>query len=594
MIGSRAKPSHFPLRKSLLRKYFLVLFAAAVVPLLGNGCSEAWFGYRDQRKQLNELLGIEARAAASRIQGFIDGIKDQVGWMVQLPWTTDAEEGQRLDALRLLRQVPAIVSLTLVDGTGRERLHVSRVGLNQVGSGIDRSGDEAVVGARAAGVWYGPVTYYRGSEPFMTIAVAGNRAAVGIAVAEINLKLIWEVISAIQVGRTGQAFVLDGNGRLIAHPDISLVLRGGDTVADNPFVTLRDAIRVNGGSAIGQDTSGASVIAAMSLVSSIDWTVIVHQPVAEAFGPIYGALWRTGALLLLGTAFAGVLAFWLARRMTGPIQQLEYGTEQIGAGQFGHRIAVASTDELGRLAARFNAMAAELALSQERQERIARLKRFLAPQVAELVDRAGDDSVLEGRRVEVAVIFGDLRGFSAFSAKTSPEAVMQVLSEYFDALGLVITAHGATLTNFAGDGLMVLVNAPVSCTEPGLTAVKLAIDMQDIVQPLVSAWHTKGYAIGFGVGAAMGPATVGRIGYASRFDYTAIGPVVNLAARLCSAADDGQILIDATLADQIQRPVEIAPLGAHSLKGFGSGVEIYGIIRTASTFAEDMSSDCHR
>lgn len=569
-----------PTPRSIARKYFLAFFAAVVVPLFANGIVEAWFGYRDQRAQLNELLGVEARAAASRIQSFIDGIRDQLGWMVQLPWTAGSDDRQRLDALRLLRQVPAVMTLTVVDGTGKERLRVSRVGLNQIGSGVDRSAEAAVLGARAARVWYGPVTFYRGSEPFMTIAVAGNRASVGIAIAEINLKLIWDVISAIRVGQTGQAFVLDDPGRLIAHPDISLVLRGGDEAVARPLSTLRDVIRAAGDkSAIGQNASGSAVIAAMAPIPGVDWTVIVSQPLVEAFGPIYGALWRTGALLLLGMAFASALAFWLARRMTGPIRLLEYGTEQIGAGHLDHRIEIASADELGRLAARFNAMAGELALSQERQERIARLKRFLAPQVAELVDRTGDDGVLEARRVEVAVIFGDLRGFTAFSAKTPPDDVMQVLAEYFTALGRVITTHGATLTSFTGDGLMVLVNAPVSCPDPGLTAVRLAIGMQDAVQPLVAEWRAKGYAIGFGVGAAMGTATVGRIGYEDRCDYTAIGPVVNLAARLCSAAEDRQILIDAVLFQNARDCAEITPLGARQLKGLASGVPVFAILR---------------
>src|SRR4051812_28449105 len=161
-----------PSQQSLFRKYFLVLFAAVVIPLLANGGIEAWFGYRDQRAQLNDLLGLEARAAAARIQSFIDNIRDQLGWTVQLPLTAGAEERQRVDALRLLRQVPAIMNLTLVDGEAKERLYVSRVGLNRIGAGADRSNEPAVGGARAKRVWYGPVTYYRGSEPFMTIGVA--------------------------------------------------------------------------------------------------------------------------------------------------------------------------------------------------------------------------------------------------------------------------------------------------------------------------------------------------------------------------------------------------------------------------------------
>jgi adenylate cyclase len=566
-------------RRSLFQKYFVALFAAVVVPLLANGGIEAWFGYRDQRAQLNELLGVEARAAAATIQNFIEGIRDQLGWMVQLPWTAGAEERQRVDALRLLRQMPAIVSLDLVDGQGKERLHVSRVGLNRVGSGTDRSQESAVAGARAARVWYGPVTYYRGSEPFMTVAVTGNRAAVGVAVAEINLKLIWDVISAIRVGKTGQAFVLDGSGRLIAHPDISLVLRGADDDAAKPLQKMRAAVQAAAGEATtGPDAAGVTIMAAMAPVPGVDWSVIVKQPLAEAFGPIYASLWRTAGLLLLGAGFAGALAFWLARRMTGPIRLLEEGTERIGAGQFDYHIAIATGDEFGRLAARFNEMAGELRVSQERSERINRLKRFLAPQVAELVDRVGDDGILDGQRVEMVAVFGDLRGFTAFSAKADPEEVMAVLGAYYEALGAVIARHEATLTSLSGDGLMVLVNAPIPCLDdPALRGVRLAIEMQDAAQALIVGWRSRGHAIGFGVGLALGPATVGRIDTGSRLDYTAIGNVVNLASRLCAAAEDGQILIDPSLAERVGDVAPVTKLGKRALKGFDSEVPVFSI-----------------
>ncbi|MEH3148666.1 MAG: HAMP domain-containing protein [Methylobacterium frigidaeris] len=568
MVKSRADP-----RRSLFAKYFVVVFTAVALPLFANGGLEAWLSYRDRRDQLHALLGLEARAAALRIQGFIDTIREQLGWMVQLPWTPAAEDRQRLDALRLLRQVPAVVQLTLIDGDGRERLHVSRVSLNRIGSGADRSADPAVAGARPTRVWYGPVTYHRGSEPFMTMAVAGNRASVGVAVAEINLKLIRDVISGIRVGNTGQAFVLDGPGRLIAHPDISLVLRGADDPAARSLATLRAA----GGTATGMDALGRNVIAATAGIPGVDWTVVAMQPTAEAFESISRALLRTGALILLGILFAAALAYELARRMTGPIRLLEHGTQRIGSGDFGHRIEIASADELGRLAARFNAMATELALSQERQERIGRLRRFLAPQVAELVDRCDDDGVLDGRRVEVAVVFGDLRGFTAFSAGSPPEVVIEVLGEYFAALGDVITSHGATLVTFTGDGLMALVNAPVPAPDPGFAAVRLAVAMQEAVRPLAVGWDVKSYGIGFGVGAAMGPATVGRIGYEGRSDYTAIGPVVNLAARLCAAAADAQILIDTALAEAVRGRRAVTPLGTLSLKGLSGSVPVFAV-----------------
>src|SRR5918993_5526354 len=357
-----------PRFRGLFRKYFLVLFLAVVIPLAANGVSEAWFGYRDQRARLNQLLGVEARSAAARIQGFIDSITNQLGWLVQLPWTEEPDERRRIDALRLLRQVPAIVSLTLVDGAGRERLYVSRIGLNRTESRTDRSGEAPVAGARAARIWYGEVSYYRGSEPYLTVAISGNRPSVGVVVAEVNLKLIWDVISAIKVGETGSAFVLDGPGRLVAHPDISLVLRGADEAMLAPFRAIREAVeRAGAGLATGQDAQGNAIVAAAAPLSGPQWTVVVEQPLAEAFGPIHAALWRTGGLLLAGAALAGLLAFALARRMTEPIRLLEEGTERIGAGQFEHRIHITTGDELQRLADSFNTMAAELVISQERQ-----------------------------------------------------------------------------------------------------------------------------------------------------------------------------------------------------------------------------------
>jgi class 3 adenylate cyclase len=222
-------------------------------------------------------------------------------------------------------------------------------------------------------------------------------------------------------------------------------------------------------------------------------------------------------------------------------------------------------------------MAAELALAQQHQERIAKLKRFLAPQVADLVDRAGDDSVLDGRRTEVVVVFCDLRGFTAFSAGVTPEEVMSVLSQYYEVLGRVIAQFEATLISFSGDGLMVLVNAPVPVEEPGLRAVDLAIEMQKSVQELIAGWRSRGYNVGFGVGLASGSATVGRIGYEDRLDYTAIGSVVNLAARLCASAADREILLDTELAASVgdKRPLE--DLGGRQIKGFDEAIPVFGI-----------------
>jgi adenylate cyclase len=565
-------------RRSLFLKYFVTLFVAVVVPLILGAISEAWFGYRDQRLHLNEVLQAESRSAADKIETFIEGIRDQIGWVVQFPWTEGENDRRRIDALRLLQQVPAIVSIALVDQNGTERVFVSRLGLNRIGRGADLSADPAVVGARTNKVWYGPVRYQRDSEPYMMLAVAGNLAAAGVAIADINLKLIWDVIAAIKIGDTGHTFVVDNSGRLIAHPDISLVLRGGAGSGD--FNRLKSIVSAANGSAVTTTGNEGEPVVALSVpAANVGWTVIGQQPVLEAFASIRAALWRSLVLIVVGALFALALAYWLAHRMSGPIRQLEEGVARVGTGQFDHRITISSGDELEQLAHRFNEMAEELGVSQQKSERINRLKQFLAPQVAELVEHS-DERLLDGQRREVVAIFGDLRGFTAFSARAESDVIMAVLREYYEAAGAVTTRYEATLIRFAGDGVMVLVNAPVVRESPAHHGLRLAIDMQAAVQAVVNSWSAGDYAMGFGVGIAMGPATVGTIGYEGRVDYTAIGNVVNLASRLCGSADDAQILVDPVIAERVKDSIALVSLGEWTIKGYDHPLEVFAVPRS--------------
>ena len=571
-------------RRSLFFKYFVTLFVAVVVPLMLGAASEAWFGYRDQRLHLNEILQAESRSAAERIQDYIDGIRDQLGLAVQFPWIEGQDDRHRIDALRLLQQMPAIASIALVDQSGTERVFASRLSLNRIGRGADMSADPAVVGARDSKVWYGPVRYQHDSEPHMRIAVAGNLPSAGIAIADINLKLIWDVVAAIKIGDTGHALIVDDSGRLVAHPDISRVLRG--RAGSDDFSRLRSVVdAANGSTVVTTGDDGTPVVALSVRAANVGWTVIAQQPVLEAFESIRAALWRSLALITIGALLAFALAYWLARRMSGPIRQLEDGVERVGAGQFDHRITIASGDELEQLANRFNQMAAELAVSKQKSERIDRLKRFLAPQVAELVEHS-DQRLLDGQRREVVAIFGDLRGFTAFSAHAEPDAVMAVLAEYYQAIGAVITRHEATLIHLAGDGVMVLVNAPVARDDAAHHGVRLAIEMQVAVQSLANRWYARGYGMGFGVGIAMGPATVGTVGYDGRLDYTAIGSVVNLASRLCDSADDAQILVDTAIAEKVKDSVAIVSLGKRIIKGYDHPVRVFAVANCAAAIRD--------
>ena len=210
-------------------------------------------------------------------------------------------------------------------------------------------------------------------------------------------------------------------------------------------------------------------------------------------------------------------------------------------------------------------------------ERVGRLKRFLSPQIAELILSSGDDRVLESHRSAVTVLFCDLRGFTAFSETTEPEEVMSVLREYHAALGQLIHKHQGTVERFAGDGIMVLFNDPLPCPDPSLRAVQMAIEMRNDVGALAAKWRKHGHELGFGIGIAHGYATLGRIGFEGRFDYGAIGSVVNLAARLCADAKDGQILIDPKVQAAIEDSTSTEPAGELTLKGFHRPVRAFNV-----------------
>ncbi len=210
-------------------------------------------------------------------------------------------------------------------------------------------------------------------------------------------------------------------------------------------------------------------------------------------------------------------------------------------------------------------------------ERVGRLRRFLPPQVAELILAGGDESLLESHRREVTTVFCDLRGFTAFAEQAAPEEVMGVLQEYHAALGPLVHRFEGTLEHFLGDGLVVLFNDPVPCPDPAERAVRMAMAMREAVQELSAAWQRRGFALGFGVGIAQGLATLGRIGFEGRYDYAAIGSVANLDARLCAEAPDGQILVSEPVAEAVRRIVTVEPFGPMMLKGFQAPVPIFAV-----------------
>ena len=239
-----------------------------------------------------------------------------------------------------------------------------------------------------------------------------------------------------------------------------------------------------------------------------------------------------------------------------------------------HQTVVAQAKQLAewneKLEARVAEQVAEL-------DRVGRLRRFLSPQVAELVMRDGEESVLEGHRREIVVVFCDLRRFTPFAETSEPEEVMSVLREYHAALGDLVARYEGTLERFTGDGLMVFFNDPLPCEDAAARAVAMAVAMRGRVRDLADTWTAHGHDLGFGVGIAQGFATLGRIGFEGRFDYAAIGSVTNLAARLCAEAAPWQVLITAKVQASAAETVVSEPVGELTLRGFSRPVSAFSV-----------------
>ena len=349
-------------RRRLFTKYVGLFVAVVCVALLSNGIFDVFFYYQEHKTSLIRIQREQAEAAAAKIGQFVKEIESQLGWTTQLPWSAGSIEQRRFDALRLLRQVPAITELAQLDASGKERLRVSRLAMDVVASGTDFSKEPKFTEAVARKVYYGPVYFRRESEPYMTLAIAGTRRDAGVSVAEVNLKLIWDVVSQIKVGERGHAYVVDAQGRLIAHPDISLVLRNTDM---SRLAQVSAAQTATGGGAServqeSEDIGGRKVLTAYAPVAPLGWLVFVELPAAEAYAPLYAALERLALVLLAALGFAVLAGMFLAGRMVGPIQALRAGAERIGGGDLSQQIRIKTGDELEALADQFNVMAGRL------------------------------------------------------------------------------------------------------------------------------------------------------------------------------------------------------------------------------------------
>ncbi|WP_291855530.1 adenylate/guanylate cyclase domain-containing protein [Bradyrhizobium sp.] len=774
------------LREGLFAKYVVALVGLVVFVLAVNGAMEIWISYSGIRSSLADGLSQKAEATAKRIEQSMSDLERQISWVTRA--SSNTLELRRADYGQLLRQVPQVSQLSLLDGQGREQLRINRQ-IVTLGGSADFSRDVRFAETIARGTSFTPA-YLRDRRPFMSIAL--SHADGGFTVAEVDLAFLADFLGDTEVGRVASAYIVDPKGEVLASsakgPEV------GKNLSALPQVA---AVLAPGGKALasGTDSGGQAVLTAAIPVPRLGWRVFFEQPTAQALTPIRDQLVRIALLIGLGLVVAIIAGTIMARRMLVPITALRAGARRLGAGDFGHRIEVKTSDELEELANQFNGMAAQLAQTysgleekvkertrdlaqsinelkvleevgravsssldlnavlptvaaraleithadavliygydagnhqfsltesigidrsaegghraidadnsplgeaaansepisiadldataghplhdlaiesgfhsvlvvplvdqqgilgslvvlrrnagefsenliglmrtfahqavlamrnarlftevdrksheleiahdtvrrqadklQEQTdqlkdwnrsleqrvetqlgeiERIRKLERFLAPQVAQLIASSdGHEGLLDSHRREVTVVFCDLRGFTAFTEATEPEEAMNVLREYHAALGELIFKYEGTLDRYAGDGVMILFNAPIQFEDHTARAVRMAVEMRDTIGQLTERWRNRGHNLGFGIGIALGYATLGQIGFEQRLEYAAIGSVTNLASRLCDEAKANQIVVSRRVYGMVEPWVDGRPIDDLNLKGF--------------------------
>jgi len=366
--------------RSLFRKYAALLVALVGSSLIISAAIEMYYSYWQNREALSAVQREKALGAAAVIEQFVKEIENQVGWAAGFLPAGGGIDQRRYDFLRLLRQAQAVTEVSYLDPDGREQIKVSRLTMDTAASGTDLSQDPKFTQARANKHYLSQVYFRKESEPYLTLATAGAGRSAGVTVAEVNLKFIWDVISRIQVGKAGAAYVVDDRGLLIAHPDIGVVLRKTD-LSHVPHVALaisklRDpVVKVP---AISHDRTGREVLTAYAPIATLGWLVFVDLPLTEALQPVYAALERSALVLAAALLFAALVGVWLARRLVVPIRALATGAARIGGGDLDHRIDIRSGDEVQRLADSFNDMGGRL------KESYATLEHKVADRTREL------------------------------------------------------------------------------------------------------------------------------------------------------------------------------------------------------------------
>ncbi|HXZ53417.1 MAG TPA: cache domain-containing protein, partial [Burkholderiales bacterium] len=312
-------------RRRLFRKYFVPIMLLVSGALLASGAIGLYFSYQENKAALASLQREKAVSAAARIEEFVRQIERQLKYAALPALGAEGIAQRRVEFDKLQRLMPEVTDVAQLDAAGREQLFVSRLEVNRIGSGKDRSSEPAFREAKPDKTWFGPVYFRKGSEPYVTIAV---RSGGLLTTADVNLKFIWDVVTRIKVGHKGKAYVVDANGLLVADPDIGRVLRKTD-LSSLAQVKAALAGADEGPARVARNPQGVEVLTAYAPIDPLGWKVFVEQPVSEVYATLNASIARTAALLLAGLAVSAMVALALAGGYAGLERKVEEGTAQL-------------------------------------------------------------------------------------------------------------------------------------------------------------------------------------------------------------------------------------------------------------------------
>ena len=437
---------------SLFRRYAAVLIALVGGALVIQGLFEMLFAYRESLQAAAQVQRAEVRAAAERIEQYLEAIERQVEQVSSLPWDSGLLQlAERRDEYRrVMKLAPAIAEVRNVGADGRERLRVSSSELDEIGSGRDVSAAPEFRRAREKGAWYSPAFFREGSVPYLTLAVRDAGKVGDVTLAELNLRFVGDVVSRIAIGRAGHVYAVDSEDHLVAHPELGLVLRRPDLSSYGVLKRIRAGLARGGepvvGMFAGRGLEGTDVMISAAVIPSTQWLVVAEQPRAEVLAPLYQSLVRTLWVMGAGLIAAVIASYILARRLVRPILELRGGAAKIAGGDLGTRLGIATGDEVEALAREFNRMADQLqdyttGLEQRVHEKTAELEmanrhksEFLANMSHEL--RTPLNAIIGFSEVLKERMFGELNAKQLEYARDIYASGQHLLSLINDILDL--------------------------------------------------------------------------------------------------------------------------------------------------------------